>query len=244
MELLPLLIFIGGIVYTAIASQNKKKSNDEKRNIDRSKIDRQAGKVRQQVQDRTSSSNQQNSDKGLFDSMQDEIKRSFGASDESESKSSSPDRQQSTSGTDRSQSQKADGASNQSPLNERSFGRNFEEKARGSQIGQKVADTYKDKVPADRSKQSERAKNAKESVYTDGIDRSNAEQRDRGLGREAAEEARDSLDEEENSSTSKRKEDTEQPESLVTGGDLTFDKRAVVNGIIFSEILGKPKSRR
>ncbi|WP_020008473.1 hypothetical protein [Salinicoccus albus] len=240
MELLPLLIFIGGIVYTAIASQSKKKSNEEKRNIDRSKMDRQAGKVRQQVQDRRSSSTQQNSDRGLFDSLKGEIERSFGGGDESDSKSSSessraqpysrPSRQAASSDSDRPQS--SDG------------GRNIEETARESQLGQKIGDTYKDKVPADRSKQRERAEKARNTVYSGGIDQSKAEQKVSGLGREAAEESGYSLDEEEISSDSENRERTDKPAPVLTKGDLNFDRKAVVNGIIFSEILGRPKSKK
>ena len=255
MELLPLLIFIGGIVYTAIASQSKKKSNEEKRNIDRSKMDRQAGKVRQQVQDRSRSSTQQNSDRGLFDSLKGEIERSFGGVEESDSNSSSeasreqtaskPNRQMSGSNSNRSQSREGGRTASQRPLNERSFGRNIEEKARESQLGQKITDTYKDKVPEeDRSKHRERAETARNTVYSGGIGKSEAEQKVSGLGRETAEESRYNLDKEEISSDSDNREPTDRPAPVLTKKDLTFDRKAVVNGIIFSEILGRPKSKK
>lgn len=245
MELLPLLIFLGGIIYSAIASQ-KNKGRKEQRNIDPGKLNNPAKRS-----SRPGSSGRQGSSRGFFEQVKGELERSFGAFDES---SDSQQKQAQTKNMERQERSRPERRSSarpertrtERPMSNRSFGRSLEEKARESRTGGKAMDYYEDKVSTDRSKHRERAQKAKESVYTGGLDRSEAEKRVKGIGRESAELARYSLDEEDlfDESTDRSRDQKTQREPALGKDDLSFDRKAVVNGIIFSEILGKPKSRR
>lgn len=241
MEILPLLIFLGGIIYSAIASQ-KNKDKKEQRNIDPGKLNNPNKRYNP-----PSASGRQENSKGFFEQVKGELERSFGTFDES---SDSQQKQHQTKNMEphsKRQSQARPERTNQErPMSDRSFGRSLEDKARESRTGSKAMDYYEDKVSTDRSKQKERAQKAKESVYTEGFDRSEAEKRVKGIGRESAERSRYSLDEDDLFGESAGKSDGEkrQREPALNKGDLSFDRKAVLNGIIFSEILGKPKSKR
>ncbi|WP_411844265.1 hypothetical protein [Salinicoccus sp. HZC-1] len=242
MELLPLLIFLGGIVYTAIASQ-KDKGNKEKRNIDPGKLGNPSKSKRQQPR-----GNNQNSEKGFFEQIKDEVERSFGAFDEkpNEQRRQQNQQQRHTESSQRSERsnqqrpeyQRTERNSPQRPVADRSFGRSLEEKARDSKAGKKAMDYYEDKVPTDRTKHRERSQRAKESVFAEGFNRSEAEKRVKGIGRETADE---DLSRSPGKAPQVRRE---KHESTLDKGDFSFDRKAVLNGIIFSEILGKPKSKR
>src|SRR5690625_5922464 len=66
MELLPLLIFLGGIIYSAIASQ-KNKGRKEQRNIDPGKLNNPAKRS-----SRPGSSGRQGSSRGFFEQRSEE----------------------------------------------------------------------------------------------------------------------------------------------------------------------------
>lgn len=95
----------------------------------------------------------------------------------------------------------------------------------------------KDRVETDRSLVKKRAERAKERVAIKAYDKRVVAAE--GLGRDIAEKARYTLDD----SPKKYKKDVVK-ENEISSKDLTFDSKAVVNGIIMAEILGKPKSRR
>ena len=94
--------------------------------------------------------------------------------------------------------------------------------------------TYKDKKPVER-RQSERASRAKETVYTGAHD---AKSDVKVAG--ATEQVRYSYGD----NRTEMHERDRKKEKAFTSRDLIFDRKAVVNGVIFNEILGKPKSRR
>lgn len=247
MELLPLLIFLGGIVYTAIASQ-KDKGKKEKRNIDPGKLGNPSKSNRQQPR-----GNNQNSEKGFFEQMKKEIERSFGAPDESldEQRRQQTQRTQNTTQTSekstqqRPQHQRVERNSPQRPVTDRSFGRSLEEKARDSETGKKAMDYYEDKVPTDRTKHRERAQRAKESVLSEGSNRSEVEKHAADNRGKTSERARYSLSDDLSKTSGKASQvNREKFDSRLGKDDFSFDRKAVLNGIIFSEILGKPKSKR
>ncbi len=243
MELLPLLIFLAGIVYSAIASQ-KDKGKKEKRNIDPGKLNNPSKTNRRQT-----GSNKQDASKGFFEQVKSEIERSFGTFDENADKVPGQGQQQRQSGSssqERPQYKRAERQSSSRPSVERSFGRSFEEKASESKTGRKVMDYYEDKTQTDRSKHKERAQRAKDSVFTEGFSRSDAEKRVKGIGRESVELSRYSLEADDLSKSSAESSaaQKERRAAALEKGDFSFDRKAVLNGIIFSEILGKPRSKR
>lgn len=220
MELLPLLIFLGGIVYSLIASQ-KDKGKKEKRDIDPGKLGNPSKTNRRQP-----GSNKQDSSKGFFEQMKNEIERSFGAPDDSSDeqrrqqtpasrKTENSGQRPERSSQQRPQYQRAERTSSSRPATNRSFGRSFEEKAG-------------------------------DSVFTEGFNRSEAEKRVGGIGRESAELARYSLDDDDLSQSSGKSHEVQKEKHApaLDKGDFSFDRKAVLNGIIFSEILGKPRSKR
>lgn len=92
----------------------------------------------------------------------------------------------------------------------------------------------------DRSEHAKRALEARDSVYTRGYDKRAA--KTEGLGRDIGDKLRYSYGDDH---AQMHKRGQEQKESTgITSGDLKFDSKAVVNGIIMSEILGKPKSKQ
>lgn len=240
MEILPLLIFLGGIIYSAIASQ-KNKDKKEQRNIDPGKLNNPNKRY-----NRPSASGRQENSKGFFEQVKGELERSFGAFDEESDTKEKQSRKVDMSSSERPSSQRPERTRTERPMSDRSFGRSIEEKARESKAGSKAMDYYEDKVSTDRSRHKERAQKAKESVYTEGFDRSEAEKRVKGIGRESAERSRYSLDEDDlfGESAGKSYGEKGQREPVLSKGDLSFDRKAVLNGVIFSEILGKPKSKR
>lgn len=244
MEILPILIFIGGIVYTAIASQ-KDKGKNEKRDIDTDKLGNPSKTSRKKPAESS-----QNSEKGFFEQIKGEIERSFGAPDDQSGQNTQTSKKtrQSSESSDqqRPQYQRTDRTTSSRPVADRSFGRTLEEKARKTETGKKAMDYYEDKVPTDRSEQRERAQKAKESVYSKGLNRSESEKPAKGIDRESAERSRYSMDENDLVKTSGKRPRVrkEKYASALDQDDFSFDRKAVLNGIIFSEILGKPKSKR
>jgi len=117
-----------------------------------------------------------------------------------------------------------------------------QEKERASMRQRSRDKTYEDKKPVER-RLSERASRAKETVYAGAhnaksdVDIAEASV---GIGSEIAENVRYSY---EDDHTEMHERDKKKSKAL-TSRDLKFDEKAIVNGIIFNEILGKPKSRR
>ncbi|WP_342389266.1 hypothetical protein [Salinicoccus bachuensis] len=223
MEILPLLIFIGGIIYTAIASQKNKGKNEE-RDIDPSKMDRPTGSAAP----RRRQPNSANQPKGLFDDMVGEIERRFSGETEQTPKSSRQSAQESSSS--RPAYQRAERQSNQRPMAERSFGRSLEEKAKETNVGKKVADPYRQKS-RDSSQGHDWADRAREEVKA-------RRQPERGR--------RDEIEAGAVGERPHRRQKPEEPNQKpkVQREALSFGRKDIVNGVIFSEIIGKPKSRR
>lgn len=222
MEILPLLIFIGGIIYTAIASQ-KDKGKKEERNIDPSKMDRPTGSAAP----RRRQSSSDNHSKGLFDDMVGEIERRFsGETDQTPKSSRQPAQEASPS---RPASQRAERQSNQRPMTERSFGRSLEEKAKETNVGKRVADPYMQK-----------SREAPQGH--DWADRAREEVKNRRQDRGQRDEIETSAVGERPRRQQKSAEPKQKPK--VQKESLSFGRKDIVNGVIFSEIIGKPRSRR
>ncbi|MCC4721879.1 hypothetical protein [Salinicoccus sp. RF5] len=223
MEILPLLIFIGGIIYTAIASQ-KDKGKDEERNIDPSKMDRPTS----QSAPRRRQSNSGGESKGLFDDMVGEIERRFSGETAQTPKSSRPPAQEAA--PSRPATQRAERQSNQRPMSERSFGRSLEEKAKETNVGKKVVDPY-------------REKSRNPSQNNDWAERVREEVKSR---RQPERNRRDEIEAGAVGERSRRQPKAEEPKPKpkVQKESLSFGRKDIVNGVIFSEIIGKPKSRR
>ncbi|WP_434122049.1 hypothetical protein [Salinicoccus roseus] len=222
MEILPLLIFIGGIIYSVIASQNDK-GNKEERNIDPSKMDRPTGSAAP----RRRQSSSAGESKGLFEDMVGEIERRFSGETEQTPKNSSQPAQEA--GPSRPASQRAERQSNQRPMSERSFGRSLEEKAKETNVGKRVADPY-------------RKKSRDASQSHDWADRAREEVKNRQQGRGQKDEVETVASGERPRRQQKPAEPAPKPK--VQKESLSFGRKDIVNGVIFSEIIGKPRSRR
>ncbi|WP_271400016.1 hypothetical protein [Salinicoccus roseus] len=222
MEILPLLIFIGGIIYTAIASQ-KDKGNKEERNIDPSKMDRPTGSAAP----RRRQSGSENQSKGLFDDMVGEIERRFSGETEQTPKNSRQPAQEAS--PSRPASQRAERQSNQRPMSERSFGRSLEEKAKETNAGKKAADPYRQKTRG-------------ASQGYDWADRAREEVKNRQQGRGQKDEVETVASGERPRRQQKPAEPAPKPK--IQKESLSFGRKDIVNGVIFSEIIGKPRSRR
>lgn len=228
--LLPLLIFVGGIIYSVIASSGNKDKDKEKRNIDPSKMERPG---RSAPRPRPNDSESEQGSGGLFDELKREFKKEYDkAMGEPASETSNQSRRMSQENI----KQRVD--EERQKLEEK----RQREKEQASMGQRSRNQTYQDKKPVERH-QSERASQAKESVYTGAHDaRSDVEiaRADDGIGREITEQARYSYGDDR---TEMHERGREQNKAF-SRKDLSFDKSAVVNGIIFNEILGKPKSRK
>ncbi|KIH71800.1 hypothetical protein [Salinicoccus roseus] len=222
MEILPLLIFIGGIIYTAIASQ-KDKGNKEERNIDPSKMDRPTGSAAP----RRRQSGSENQSKGLFDDMVGEIERRFSGETEQTPKNTRQPAQEAS--PSRPASQRAERQSNQRPMSERSFGRSLEEKAKETNAGKKAADPYRQKTRG-------------ASQGYDWADRAREEVKNRQQGRGQKDEVETVASGERPRRQQKPAEPAPKPK--IQKESLSFGRKDIVNGVIFSEIIGKPRSRR
>lgn len=228
--LLPLLIFAGGIIYSVIASKGNK--DEEKRNVDPSKMER-SGRSAPRRPPTDSDPQRQEGSGGLFDELKREFKNEYDkAMGEPASETNSQSRR--TQQEDikkrveeerRKMEEKRQQEKEQSPMRERSRDK-----------------SYKDKKPVERS-QSERASRARENVYTGSYDADGdvkVADAAKGIGEEISGRARYSYGED----RTKMHERGREQKKDFSPKDLSFDKKSVVNGIIFNEILGKPKSRR
>lgn len=228
--LLPLLIFAGGVIYSVIASRDNK--DKEKRNIDPSKMER-PGRSAPRRRPANSEPERQQGSGGLFDELKREFKKEYDkAMGEPEPETNSQSRRM----TQENVKERVE--DERQKLEEKR-----QQEKRQSSMRQRSRDkSYRDKKPVER-RQSERASRAKESVYTgahDGSSDVRVAGAAEGVGKEITERARYTYGDDPTKihGTDSRKS------KAFTSKDLNFDKKAVVNGVIFNEILGKPKSRR
>lgn len=235
--LLPLLIFVGGIIYSVIASSGNK--DKEKRNVDPNKMER-PGRSAPRGRTSTSQSQRERSSGGFFD----EIKREFQSEYDKAMGRTETDTSDSPSKPDREDAkQRPDRVDVKRRLEEE--GQKLEEKwqqekKQASMRQRSRNKTYEDKKPVER-KQSERAAKEREKVRAGAVDTDvEVAGAAEGIGREIADEARYSYGDDRTTVHKKGKDEGKGFSSK----DLTFDNKSVVNGIIFNEILGKPKSRK
>ncbi|SDL21447.1 hypothetical protein [Lacicoccus qingdaonensis] len=227
--LLPLLIFAGGVIYSVIASKGDKSKG--KRNIDPSKMER-PGRAAPRRRPANNEPEREQSG-GLFDELKREFKKEYDKTmGEPETETKSQSRKMSQENIKRRVEEERQNLED----------RRQREKQRPSMRQRSQNKTYEDKKPVER-RQPERASRARDSVYTgahDAKDDVEVAGSAEGIGREITERARYTYGDER---TEMHERDKKKSEGF-TSRDLTFDRKAVVNGIIFNEILGKPKSKR
>ena len=230
MELIPLLIIGIGIVSSIIGSKNNKEKEGE-RNIDTSKLDRRQNTApRERQAERDTRTNEQ---KGFFQTLQEAFDEEFNQQE----KRTDPKPEQ----TKPAASSSRDMTSNRRPERqavERPVRETIQKARERTNTSQNISDI--EKRITDRSKHAKRASEAKESVYTEGYNKRAA--RSEGLGRDIADEVRYSYGDDVTQMHKRGKNN--ESDTSVTADDLTFDSKSFVNGIIMSEILGKPKSRQ
>jgi hypothetical protein len=237
--LLPLLIFAGGVIYSVIASTGNK--NEEKRDIDPSKMERPG---RSAPRPRQSESNQGGRQAQGSGGMFGELKREF---------QSEYEKAMGRTGTDTSAGPAGSGTAGgpERPTREdvrrrveeerrKLEERRQREKKKSSMRERSRGEASRDRKPVER-KQSERAERARERVRT-GAAETNVEVAKpvEGVGSEITDQPRYSYGDDRTSVNGADKK----KKSAFSSNDLTFDNKAIVNGIIFNEILGKPKSRK
>lgn len=219
MEIIPLLIFLGGIIYTAIASQ-KDKSKDKERNIDPSKMERPTSKSAP----RRRQPNAPNESKGMFGDLVGEIERRMGGGGDN---SPQPVRQEQQTGqssrpaSTRGERQPRERRSNERTSSERTSSRSMEDKAKNTRAGRQVQNLEREARNTDWA---ERVKQESQSRMGQSRNRNSPIE----VGKPEAER-----------STADKKEKPKMEKNA-----LTFEARDVVNGVIFSEILGKPRSKK
>lgn len=224
MEFIPVLIVILGIISSIVGSKNNKEKEGG-RNIDTSKLDRQQKTAPRKRQPDTGTAKKE--EKGFFQTLQEAFDEEFNKTEsaghtQTDQKKSE---QQSHRQRDREQSRRPE--------------RETIQKSRSRANSSKNLSDFEKKV-TDRSEHAKRALDAKESVYTEGYNK--RVEKVRGLGKDVAEEVRYSLGED--SSKMQQRNNSQGNGKNITSDDLTFDSKSFVNGIIMSEILGKPKSKQ
>lgn len=224
MEFIPVLIVILGIISSIVGSKNNKEKEGG-RNIDTSKLDRQQKTAPRKRQPDTGTAKKE--EKGFFQTLQEAFDEEFNKTEsaghtQTDQKKSE---QQSHRQRDREQSRRPERETIQISRSRANSSKNL------SDFEKKVTD---------RSEHAKRALDAKESVYTEGYNK--RAEKVRGLGKDVAEEVRYSLGED--SSKMQQRNNSQGNGKNITSDDLTFDSKSFVNGIIMSEILGKPKSKQ
>lgn len=224
MEFIPVLIVILGIISSIVGSKNNKEKEGG-RNIDTSKLDRQQKTAPRKRQPDTGTAKKE--EKGFFQTLQEAFDEEFNKTEsaghtQTDQKKSE---QQSHRQRDREQSRRPERETIQTSRSRANSSKNL------SDFEKKVTD---------RSEHAKRALDAKESVYTEGYNK--RAEKVRGLGKDVAEEVRYSLGED--SSKMQQRNNSQGNGKNITSDDLTFDSKSFVNGIIMSEILGKPKSKQ
>ncbi len=224
MEYIPVLIVILGIISSIVGSKNNKEKEGG-RNIDTSKLDRQQKTAPRKRQPDTGTAKKE--EKGFFQTLQEAFDEEFNKTEsaghtQTDQKKSE---QQSHRQRDREQGRRPERETIQTSRSRANSSKNL------SDFEKKVTD---------RSEHAKRALDAKESVYTEGYNK--RAEKVRGLGKDVAEEVRYSLGED--SSKMQQRNNSQGNGKNITSDDLTFDSKSFVNGIIMSEILGKPKSKQ
>lgn len=227
MELIPLLIIVVGVVSSIIGSKNNKEKEGD-RNIDTSKLDRRQNTApRSRQPDTRTNTNEQ---KGFFQTLQEAFDEEF----------NQPEQETRQQSNRESKPQPVQSSGRESRPDRQASERPVRETIQQSRERQNSSKNISDieKRITDRSKHAKRALEARESVYTKGYDKRVG--KTEGLSRDIADEARYSFG---NDLTQMHKRG-QQDRTGITSSDLKFDSKAVVNGIIMSEILGQPKSKQ
>lgn len=230
MELIPLLIIVLGIVSSIIGSKNNKDKEGD-RNIDTSKLDRRQNTApRSRQPDRETTTNEQ---KGFFQTLQEAFDEEFNNSEQQSRTETKPSPREPSRSRETVPNSRPERQASERPVRETI--QTARERANSSQ---NISDI--EKRITDRSKHAKRASEAKESVYTKGYDK-RAEKK-AGLGRDIADEVRYSYDDDATQMHKRGRQSAS--DTSITSDDLSFDSKSFVNGIIMSEILGKPKSKQ
>lgn len=230
--LLPLLIFAGGVIYSIIASSGNK--NEEKRDIDPGKMERPGRSApRRRPPESETGQKVERRAGGMFD----ELKREFQSEYDKAMGRTAGDE----AGRDQSRRPTREDVRRRVDEERQKFeAQRQREKKEASMRERSRGEVNRDRKPVER-KQSERAERARERVRTGAVDtKVEPAGAAEGVGREITEQARYSYGDD---LTSLNKKDDGEKGSI-SHKDLTFDKKAVLNGVIFNEILGKPKSRK
>lgn len=226
MELIPLLIIVIGVVSSIIGSKNNKEKEGD-RNIDTSKLDRRQNTApRSRQPDTRTNTNEQ---KGFFQTLQEAFDEEF----------NQPEQERKTQSRAEPAPQPVESSGRESRPDRQTSERPARETIQTSRERQNTSQNISDieKRITDRSKHAKRAAEAKDSVYTRGYDKRAA--KTDGLGRDIADKLRYSYGDD---LTQMHK--SGHTSTKITSKDLTFDSKAIVNGIIMSEVLGKPKSKQ
>lgn len=218
MELIPILIIVLGVVYSIIGSKkNEDKAGD--RNIDTSKLDGKQNTAPRSRQPETRTNT--NKQKGFFQTLQEAFDEEFNQP-EQETK---PQPVQSSSREGR--------PGRQTP--ERHVRETIQQSRERQSTSQNKSNV--EKRITDRSKHTSRVSEVRGSGHTRGYDRRANQTNDIGL--DIGDTLSYSYDDDLTQMSKSRQESTK-----FTSDDLSFDSKAVVNGIIMSEVLGKPKSKQ
>lgn len=226
MELIPLLIILVGVVSSIIGSKNNKEKEGD-RNIDTSKLDRRQNTAPRSRQPDTRTNTQEQ--KGFFQTLQEAFDEEFNQPEqETKQQSNRESKPQPVQSSGRES--RPDRQASERPVRE-----TIQQSRERQNSSQNISDI--EKRITDRSKHAKRASEARDSVYTKGYDKRVA--KTDGLGRDIGDKLGYSYDDDLTQMNKRGQESTS-----ITSSDLKFDSKAVVNGIIMSEILGKPKSRQ
>lgn len=223
MELIPILIIVLGVV-SSIISGKKNKDKEGDRNVDTSKLDRRQNTAPRNRQPETKTEEQ----KGFFQTLQEAFDEEF----------NKPDTQPQKSVQKPQQTAASSDANTGSRPSRQATERPVRDTARQSNSSKNISDIKKSIT--DRSAHAKRASEARDSVYTRGY--SDRVTKSEGIGKDTTDDVRYSYGDD--VTEMHRRGDKKTSRSAITKNDLTFDKKAVVNGFIISEILGKPKSKR
>ncbi|MGO1922540.1 MAG: hypothetical protein ACTH14_01785 [Jeotgalicoccus sp.] len=228
MEFIPLLIIVLGVVSSIVGSKkNKEKEGD--RNIDTSKLDRKQNTApRSRQPDTRTNTNEQ---KGFFQTLQEAFDEEFNQPEQETKPQSKPKPEP------KPQPVQSSGRENRPgrQTSERPVRETIQQSRERQNSSQNISDI--EKHVTDRSKHRERASEARDSVYTRGYDKRAFKVE--GLGKDIADKVRYSYGDDLTQMNKSGQESTK-----VTSDDLSFDSKAIVNGIIMSEVLGKPKSKQ
>ena len=227
MELIPILIIVLGVVSSIVGSK-KNKEEENKRDIDTSKLDRRQNTAPRSRQPEAT----KNEQKGFFESLQEAFDQEFNKPEPD----APPKREQTT------QTVSTREVNNENRPTRQSIERPVRETIQKTRdrvnSSQNISDI--EKRITDRSAHAKRASEAREKSRTEGYNE--RVKKSEGIGRDIIDQARYSFGDDVTKMHTRGQEGKRQKK--VTSKDLTFDNKAIVNGIILSEVLGKPVSKR